>query len=335
MGAMGAMIERPRLSIVIPSHDTKQLTLACLGSLAAAGLAGRTDCDIVLVDDGSEDGTAEAVTARFPQVHILRNAEARGFTAAANRGLAEARGEILLLLNSDTEVTAEGLAALEARFAADSELGVAGAALRYPDGSPQWSGGEAPSLAWLWALSSGLPALLAKVPLYRRLLPVSAAAGSASVDWVTGAAMALRRAVWEAVGPLDEEYVFYGQDLDFCVSARKAGWKIEVLADFPVLHHHGVTIGRAEGAMGRQQPEILWTDLLRWARKHRGPRWAKAAARALAWGGRLRLAGRALHALTLPKEQRPAYQSDTAALRRAVEAAGRQPGPRRGTTPPP
>lgn len=314
------MAERPRLSIVIPSHDTRELTLTCLSSLAAAGLDGR---EVVLVDDGSRDGTAEAVAGTFPQVRLLRNSKARGFTAAANRGLAEARGDLLLLLNSDTEVTAEGLTALEARFASESGLGIAGAALRYPDGSPQWSGGPAPSLAWLWALASGLPALLARLPIYRRLLPVSAAAGSARVDWVTGAAMAIRRSVWDEIGPLDEAFVFYGQDLDFCVSARRAGWKIEVLPDFPVLHHHGGTIGRSEGAMGRQQPEILWTDLLRWARKHRGSRWAKGAALALAWGGRLRLAGRALHAPFRPESERPAYRADSAALRRAVGAAER------------
>src|SRR6185369_3384658 len=124
-----------------------------------------------------------------------------GFTRAANLGLARASGEILLLLNSDTEVDASGLAALSAAFAAEPRLGAAGADLYYPDGSPQWSGGRAPTLAWLFALASGAPALFRRLPFYRRLKPPGARGGA--VEWVTGAALAVRRAAWEQAGPLD------------------------------------------------------------------------------------------------------------------------------------
>jgi GT2 family glycosyltransferase len=102
--------------------------------------------------------------------------------------------------------------------------------------------------------------------------------------------MAFRRAVWEAAGPLDEGFQFYAQDLDFCLRARRAGWRIEVRPEVRVLHHHGATIGRAAGARGHQHPELLWSDLLRWARKHRGPGWASRAEIALRTGDRLRRA---------------------------------------------
>jgi hypothetical protein len=245
--------------------------------------------EVILVDDASRDGTAEAVRERFPAVRVERHETAERFTRSANDGLARAQGEILLLLNSDTEVEPKGLVRLLEIFEQEPELGIAGALLHYPGGSPQWSGGREPSLAWFFALASGLPALLRHLPFYRRLKPL-APPGPVTVDWVTGAAMALRRAVWEAAGPLDEGFRFYVQDLDFCLRARRAGWRIEVRPEVRVLHHHGATIGRAPGASGRQHPELLWSDLLRWARKHHGPAWAARAETALRMGVRLRRA---------------------------------------------
>jgi N-acetylglucosaminyl-diphospho-decaprenol L-rhamnosyltransferase len=282
---------RPPLSIVIPTHDTRELTLRCLDALFASPVAGM---EVILVDDASRDGTAEAVAARHRPVTVLRNGEPARFTRSANRGLAAATGEILLLLNSDTEVEAGGLARLVELFAREPALGIAGALLHYPDGSPQWSGGREPTLAWFFALTSGLPALLAKLPFYRRARPL-APDRPLEMDWVTGAAMAFRRPVWETVGPLDEGFRFYAQDLDFCLRARRAGFTVEVRPEVRVLHHHGATIGRSSGARGRQHPELLWDDLLRWARKHHGPAWAARAEIALRAGDRLR---RALAILT-------------------------------------
>lgn len=305
----------PLLSVVVPTHDTRELTLACLDSVARSGSAG---VEIILVDDASEDGTAEAVVARWPEVVLLRHDRAAGFTRSANDGLARARGAILLLLNSDTEVDPGGFEALRAAFDRDPRLGVAGAVLRYPDGSPQWSGGLAPSLLWLFALSSGLPILLARLPFYRRLKPLSPEEPSA-LDWVTGAAMAIRREAWEAAGPLDEGFRFYGQDLDLCLRIRQAGWSVEIAPAFRVLHHHGATIGGHPGASRRQHPELLWTDLLRWARKQ-DEAWARRAAAALRWGGRLRLAGRGLAGPFVSSAEKPAWRAETASFRQALAA---------------
>ena len=265
--------------MVIPTHDTRELTLRCVGSLPS-------NLEIILVDDGSRDGTAEAVSSSFPHVRILRNEQAQGFTRSANRGLQAAEGEILLLLNSDTEVEPAGIDALLARFSEQPKLGIIGAALHYPDGSPQWSGGNEPSLLWLFGLASGLPPLLARLPLYRRAKPLV----QRSAGWVTGAALAIRRDAWLQAGPLDEQFRLYAQDLDLCVRVRQAGWEIEILPEFRVLHHHGATIGARESALGRQNIELLWTDLLRWARKNKGEKWAAKASRALRWGVLLRLA---------------------------------------------
>jgi N-acetylglucosaminyl-diphospho-decaprenol L-rhamnosyltransferase len=304
----------PRLSIVIPTHDTRDLTLRCLETIASVSSPGGVE--VIVVDDGSRDGTAEAIRERYPGVEVVRNETAAGFTCSANRGLRQARGEVLLLLNSDTEIGPGTLERLLAALEADPRLGIVGAALHYPDGSPQWSGGPAPSHAWFFALASGLPALLARLPFYRRLKPLEPA-GPVRVDWVTGAALGMRREVWEAVGPLDEGYRFYAQDLDLCVRARRAGWEVAIDPAFRVLHHHGATIRGKEGAGRRQHPELLWADLLRWARKHRGERWAARAELLLRTGSALRLAGRLFALPFLPRPEREPWRADSRALRTA------------------
>jgi GT2 family glycosyltransferase len=306
----------PPLSIVIPTHDTRALTLRCLDSLFASPLPGM---EVILVDDASRDGTAAAVRKRHPEVIVLRNQEPARFTGSANRGLARARGELLLLLNSDTEILPGGLEGLAGIFARKLWLGIAGALLHYPDGSPQWSGGRQPSLAWFFALSSGLPALLARLPLYRRAKPLDAA-GPRTVDWVTGAAMAFRRKVWQAAGPLDEGFRFYAQDLDFCLRVRRAGWWVQVRPELRVLHHHGATIGRAAGARNRQHLELLWSDLLRWARKHHGASWAARAETALRAGARLRLAAHRVAGPFAGAATRAAWRQDDGVAREALAA---------------
>ena len=300
-----------RLSIVIPTHDTRELTLRCLETIARFPPSGESE--VILVDDASRDGTAEAVRERHPGVEVLRNEVAEGFTRSANRGLRQARGEVLLLLNSDTEVEPESLERLLAALEADPKVGIVGAALHYPDGSPQWSGGKAPSHAWFFALASGLPALLARLPFYRRLKPLEPA-GPLRVDWVTGAALGIRREVLEAVGALDEGYRFYAQDLDLCVRARRAGWEVAVDPAFRILHHHGATIGRKEGSARRQHLELLWEDLLRWACRHRGERWAARAALLLRTGSALRLAGRLLALPFLPRKAREPWRQESRVL---------------------
>jgi N-acetylglucosaminyl-diphospho-decaprenol L-rhamnosyltransferase len=313
-------MDAPRLSVVVPTHDTRELTLRCLASIEGAILGG---LEVVLVDDGSRDGTREAVLGRFPRVGVVRHDEARGFTASANEGLASAGGEVVLLLNSDTEVRDDALARLARAFAEEPRLGIASPRLLDPDGSAQWSGGARPTLPWLFLLATGLPAALGALPGYRRLRPVRSDAGG-PIDWVSGAAMAIRRETWREVGPFDTRFRFYAQDLDLCLRASDAGWGVRLVGEARVVHVGGATIGRRPGAARRRShPGLLWVDLLRWAAKHRGPGWARTAASALALGGRLRLLARAVARPFVPGVRRDEWARDTAAFRLALDELGR------------
>ena len=303
-----------RTTIVVPTRDTRELTHRCVAAIRRAS----GDARIVVVDDGSVDDTAESLRRRGEGLEILENRRSRGFSAAANQGLARAHGDPILLLNSDTEIGSDAIRILEEALAADSSLGIVGPELEYADKHAQWSGGAAPTLPWLLALASGLAVLVSRVPGYRLLRPLRSRRRR-EVDWVTGAAMAFRREVWEEVGPFDERFRLYAQDLDFCLRARAAGWRVEIVPEFRVVHHHGATVGRRPGAAGRQNPELLWTDLLLWARKHRGDSWARKAARALRWGGRLRVFGRTLCTPWLLSRSRGGWRRDTLAYRRALQ----------------
>ena len=299
------------VSIVIPTHDTREMVGRAIASARRERDLRGAACELVVVDDGSRDGTAQAVREAAPEARLLRNEAARGFSAAANRGLGEAQGDLLVLLNSDAELLPGALAALEAAFAAEPRLGVAGAELFHPDGRPQWSGGRAPTLAWLFALSSGLPALLRRLPGRRR----SAAGHRGAVEWVSGAAMALRRETWRDCGPLDEGYAFYCQDLDLCWAARRAAWGVRVVPGFAAVHRHGSTIARGERALAGQRPDLLWPDLVRCLEKYRGAIFARRAVAALRCGVALRLAARALAAPWAG--DRDGFAAASAALRAA------------------
>jgi GT2 family glycosyltransferase len=240
----------PNLSVVIPSYNTAQMTLRCCR-------AAREAAEVIVVDDGSSDGTAALLAAE--NVRVIRLEKNSGFAAAANRGVAAARGSIILLLNSDAVVQPGALQALLAAFDADPRLGIAGARLLNPDRSPQWSGGRTPTLPWMIGVVSGAGHL---ARFFRRRRDEQR-----EVDWVSGAAMAVRRAAWS---DLTDRYLFYCQDIDLCLTARAAGWRVRVVEEARVVHDLGGTIAGGSA-------ERLWPDLLTWGRGHYGKRWATFA----------------------------------------------------------
>lgn len=306
----------PRLSIVVPTYQTRELTLRCVDSLRACPLPAP---DIIVVDDGSTDGTVEALHRSHPAVKVLGLTQGRGFTVAANVGMREADGELLFLLNSDTEVEPAAVPRLLAAFDRKPRLGVAGAALSFPDGRPQWSAGLVPTPLWLFTQASGMARGLERLPGYRRLRPEGGARGR--VDWVCGAAMMVRREAWLAVGGFDERFHFYCQDLDLCLRMLDAGWTVEVVPDARVTHFAGATIGqRAGAASDRSHPALLWTDLVRWAAKRGGERGARDAARVLRLGGALRVGALRLAVPFLPLHRRPAWRRDARVFRQALAA---------------
>jgi GT2 family glycosyltransferase len=309
------------LSIVIPTYNTAAMTLACCRAALAALPDGG---EVIVVDDASTDGTFELLAAEVPEVRVVRLEQNRRFAGAANAGVAAARAPIVLLLNSDALLDRGAPAALLAAFAADSRLGVAGAQLLNADGTPQWSGGPIPTLAWLAVMVSGVAVIASGAKQSRdRFAPLAMTRVRAMTRrtpaWVSGAAMAFRRSTWDEVGPLDERYRFYAQDLDFCAKARAKGWGVRLVRDARVVHDGGVTVRQwREVAELPHDPALLWLDLLTWGRHYHGRVWTAAAWMVMSVAAMLRVGARRVRELFLRGEERRRAGSATAVYTAAL-----------------
>lgn len=290
------------LSIVIPTFNTAAMTLSC----CRAAMAAAPDAEILVADDASTDGTAELLRAEVPEIVTVRLETNRRFAGAANVGVAASTGRIVLLLNTDAVLDRTALEALLAAFREDEQLGIAGARLVHPDGTPQWSGGPLPTLLWLAVMVNGSARFFP-----RRRSPTRE---TASVAWVSGAAMAFRRETWEAAGPFRESYLFYAQDLEFCARAGAKGWGVRIVENARVVHGGGATMRRwREVEELPHDPTLLWLDLMTWGRRHYGRTWAQLAFPVVCAAASLRIAMRRL--LRSPRSGTEAY---AAALRQLL-----------------
>ena len=271
------------LSIVVPTYNTAEMTLECCRTVVRTMPAG---AEVIVVDDASSDGTTELLAQQLPAVRLVRLATNGGYSAAANAGVAASRSDVIVLLNSDAIVGDDALTMLHAVFEAEQELGVAGAQLLNADASPQWSGGRAPTLTWMLAVVSGAGARLGALRPRRNDAP------QREVDWVSGAAMAFRRATWNDAGPLDERFRFYCQDIEFCVRARDAGWNVRIVPESRVTHALGHTV--ASDTALSFDPERLWPDLLAWGARRYGEAWARRAQPLLRFAAWMRVFARLL-----------------------------------------
>ncbi|HYM96314.1 MAG TPA: glycosyltransferase family 2 protein [Candidatus Sulfotelmatobacter sp.] len=223
----------PELSVIVVSWNTRELLRACLEALEAGRATLRTET--IVVDNGSEDGSPDLVRERFPRVQLIANPDNRGFAAANNQALAQTHGRYVLLLNSDAEVEPEALARLTRYADEHPEVGILGPKLLYPDGRLQPSGGPLPTPLWTIAGLLGLSGLLGR-PRYGTLRDYGR---PAEVEEVSGAAMLVRREVIDRIGRLDEGFTWGYEDVDFCLRARRAGWRVHYVPDARVRHHWG------------------------------------------------------------------------------------------------
>ena len=309
------------ISVVIPTHKTRERTLRCL---AALWLCEPQPDEVIVVDDGSGDNTAHSVLRKYPRHIVLRLPKRHGFAAAINHGVARASGELLFLLDHRTEVDPTAISAIRKAFESKEDLGIAGGALRRPNGDPQWSGGRLPSSLWCFASASGLPALFDRSKTWRKLCSFTHH-WKGGVDWVSGAAMVVKRAAWSEIGPFDAGYRIRGQYLDLCAKAAEAGWKVEIVPSIRAVFS-------TDGGQSSDE-ELMWADLLRFAGKRSGSTGARQSGRALRIGGRLRVIGRQMAAPLVSKHNKKEWAAQTDAyvealrlLRAAPTDSGQSPG---------
>ena len=254
-----------RLSIIIVNWNVRDLLDRCLASIYAGELAPGS-FEVIVVDSASQDNSAAMVREKYPAVRLLPQAENVGFTRGNNIGLAHARGDFLLLLNPDTEVSRDALGIMLDYMLANPALGIIGPHTLNSDGSHQSTRRRFPTLLTGIFESSWLAAA-APAGLERafRLLDTNDH-DILMVDWVQGSALMLRRDVYRDIGALDEAYVMYFEELDFCRRARTAGWQVAYHGGAFITHHGG----KSSEQVAAQTLIHFHTSKLRYFRKHHG-----------------------------------------------------------------
>jgi GT2 family glycosyltransferase len=225
------------VSVIVVSHEHAAFLPACLTALRRA--AERVDLEVIVVDNRSTDGSADVARATYPDAFVHVNDERQGFATNCNTGLARSRGDKVLFLNPDTEVSEDAVAVLAAYLDEHPDVGVCGPQLRFPDGSVQPSCRRFPTWGSAVARRTPLRRFLGESDLNARHLMLDVDHDTTrDVDWMLGAALMARRAAIDDVGPMDPAFFLYVEDIDWCFRMHEAGWRVVYVPTARVVHHH-------------------------------------------------------------------------------------------------
>jgi GT2 family glycosyltransferase len=264
-------------SIIIVSFNTRDLLRECIQTLKAQ--AGGVSYEVIVVDNNSQDSSADMVEREFPEATLIRSEINLGFAAANNRGFAVARGRYIVLLNSDAFLRPGALPISVERMDADPSIGVGGARLVGRDDSWQPSARMFPSLANDFLMLSGLSAKYPHSPFFGRPDRTWADPNQpAEIDWVPGAYSIVPRAVLETVGYFDEKFFLYYEEVDLCRRIKAAGHRIWYWPDVVVVHLGGESSKTIKhlsmSSSGSQLTLWRMRSALLYYRKHHGWRGA-------------------------------------------------------------
>jgi N-acetylglucosaminyl-diphospho-decaprenol L-rhamnosyltransferase len=241
---------------VVVNYEAGPLLTECVRSVLADTSAG--EVELVVVDNGSHDGSIEALHEALPDVHIVAAPGNVGYARAANLGIAATRASVVAVLNSDLTIEPGTAKAMRARFDDEPRLGAAGPRIRNVDGTDYPSARNSPSIPV--AVGHGLFGLWWPTnPFTVRYRQLDAdPAQPRSVDWVSGAAIWLRRATLDAVGGWDERYFMYVEDLDLCRRIRHAGFDVVYEPAGGVTHVQGASTSKHPYRMLAQHHRSAW-----------------------------------------------------------------------------
>jgi N-acetylglucosaminyl-diphospho-decaprenol L-rhamnosyltransferase len=252
------------LSVSIVNTNSRELLLACLETLRG------TNAELVVLDNASEDGSVQAVRDRFPDVRLLAQEFRAGFGANHNTVIRATTGRYVYVLNEDTTAADWAFERIVGYLDAHQHVAALGPRLVYPDGRLQDSA---------WRFPTPLVSTLGLLTVGKLGVKQSSGETPHAVDWVTGAALVLRRAALDEVGLFDEDFFLYSEEVDLQYRLREAGWEVHYLPDVRVVHHES----QFSAEIPERRINEMWRSRHRYWRKHHGVAGARVAA--LATGG--------------------------------------------------
>jgi GT2 family glycosyltransferase len=250
----------PLVAVVVLTWNDRDLALACLASLREQTY---NHMQVIVVDNASTDGTADAVAAQFPEAELLRNSRNLLFAGGNNVGIARALelgADWVILLNHDTWVDSDFIAALVGASEERPDAGALGPLIYYA-AEPRriWYAGGLVSLRWGRFAHRGI-----------RQLDRGEFTRVEETEYVTGCALMMRNRALREIGLLDEGYQMYCEDTDWCLRARQNGWKLYFVPQSRVWHHISVSSG---GQFAWRKIRRRLASQLRLCARH-SPRWA-------------------------------------------------------------
>ncbi len=230
----------PQITVSIVSYNTRELLRQCLQTLREQD----EPLQILVVDNGSTDGSVEMVRAEFADVELIQSGGNIGFGRANNLAFERARGRYFLLLNSDAFPHAGALAILREWMEAHPEVGAVGPQLLFPDGALQTSWGDDPQRSGIFWEQTFLGAVRGKVErLLARTAPVEITEAR-EVEQLPGACELVRAEAYRQIAGFDPNFWMYVEDVDFNIRLRAAGWPIWFVPQSRVTHHLGGSSGK-------------------------------------------------------------------------------------------
>ena len=223
------------LSVIIVNWNTRDMLRECLGTLLQH--LGGLEYEVIVVDNGSTDGSIEMVVNRFPDVYVIQNKENKGFACANNQAIRASTGRYVLLLNSDAFVEDNSIQRMVAILDAHPQIAIAGARLVYPDGSLQVSHGPLPTLTIERLRLFGLD------KLFQKRQPAQNTVEFIETGTVEGACLLSRRHALDQFGLMDEDFFFFNEEVDLCCRAQLNGWKVVYIPETRVVHVRGGSTG--------------------------------------------------------------------------------------------
>lgn len=258
--------ERVDLSIVIVNYNSGEFLGQLLPSLY------ETPCEVTfevwVVDNNSTDGSPEMVATRFPQVQLIVNQVNRGFAAANNQALQKSRGRYILLLNPDTVLKPRALDIMVHFLENHPEVGAVGPKLLNPDGTVQLSSKFFPTPKVAILKTLGVDKIFPEQPTLRKhFLGPEAHEEVQEVESLQASCLMVRREMVDEVGPLDERFFMYCEDIDWCRRMREKGWKLYFLPEAQALHDRGGSTNKDSYRM----IIVYHQSLYRFYKKHYAP----------------------------------------------------------------